>query len=344
MFDQFGLDVPPQVIRPQELGERRRILGVATRAPQFAGERAVGIVGEVADVLGNAGEGSASALRIEGVKPVAIVHERPEEPPVEIAEIREGMDQHLRHALFVEGTREMVVVEHPVALLGADHDGDHMAAEERATPGRGMFSPLASLALDLAIADRHLGRPQLVDSDGAKRGFERLRHRHFSFRCVPFEPTTVHPSAVIPAAPLDAAAHVVQLALTPIFLLAGLATLLNVFTVRLGRVADRVDLLAKDADTHRGQLRRLRARSMALDIAVILGALAGGLTCCAALTLFFGALRRAAAAWLLFGLFGGALVCATLALAAFAFETLLSGRSVREEAQTGSTRDPKPRQ
>jgi hypothetical protein len=143
----------------------------------------------------------------------------------------------------------------------------------------------------------------------------------------------------IAGASLDSAAHVVQLALTPIFLLAGLATLLNVFTVRLGRVADRVDLLAKDADTHRRQLRRLRLRSLTLDVAVALGALAGGLTCCAALTLFFGALRSFSSAGLLFGLFAGALVCAILALAAFVFETFLSGQSIREEAMTGSTED-----
>jgi hypothetical protein len=141
------------------------------------------------------------------------------------------------------------------------------------------------------------------------------------------------------ASNLDAAARVVQLALTPIFLLAGLATLLNVFTVRLGRVADRVDLLARQADTHREQLRLLQARSVALDVAVVLGAIAGGLTCGAAITLFLGALRHSGPAWLLFGLFGGALVCATAALAAFCYETLLSGRSVREEAQSGSTAD-----
>src|ERR1700753_1853299 len=48
---------------------------------------------------------------------------------------------------------------------------------------------------------------------------------------------------------LDSATHLVQLALTPIFLLTGLASLLNVFSTRLGRVADRVDKLTADAKT-----------------------------------------------------------------------------------------------
>lgn len=38
---------------------------------------------------------------------------------------------------------------------------------------------------------------------------------------------------------VDNAAHVVQLALTPIFLLSGLAALLNVFSTRLGRIPIR---------------------------------------------------------------------------------------------------------
>ena len=43
---------------------------------------------------------------------------------------------------------------------------------------------------------------------------------------------------------------VIQLALTPVFLLTAVAALLNVFSTRLGRVADRVDLLS--ADLQRG--------------------------------------------------------------------------------------------
>jgi len=43
--------------------------------------------------------------------------------------------------------------------------------------------------------------------------------------------------------PLDSVAHVIQVALTPIFLLSGIAALLNVFSARLARVADRVDLV-----------------------------------------------------------------------------------------------------
>ena len=131
---------------------------------------------------------------------------------------------------------------------------------------------------------------------------------------------------------VDTAAHIVQLALTPIFLLSGLAALLNVFSTRLGRISDQVDKLADDPDKRPQRLARLRLRSRALDIAVLLAAFAGALTCAAALTLFVGEINAGGAGRLLFGLFGGALVCAIAALAAFSFEMVLAGRGVRERA------------
>jgi len=64
------------------------------------------------------------------------------------------------------------------------------------------------------------------------------------------------------------AIRVIQAALTPVFLLTAVAALLNVFSTRLGRVADRVDLLSADlqrgaADTEflSAQLDFLRRRS-----------------------------------------------------------------------------------
>ena len=39
---------------------------------------------------------------------------------------------------------------------------------------------------------------------------------------------------------LGSALHVIQVAITPVFMLAGIAALLNVFTTRFARVADQV--------------------------------------------------------------------------------------------------------
>jgi hypothetical protein len=133
------------------------------------------------------------------------------------------------------------------------------------------------------------------------------------------------------AEPLDAAAHVVQLALTPVFLLSGIAALLNVFATRLGRVADQTDALAAAAQetTRDDRLQILRWRSWALDCAVVLAALAGALTCSAVLVLFLGEVRGMGAASLLYFFFGGAIVLTMGALVAFVIEMLLAAKGVR---------------
>jgi hypothetical protein len=130
---------------------------------------------------------------------------------------------------------------------------------------------------------------------------------------------------------LEAAAHVVQLALTPVFLLSGVAALLNVFAARLGRVADQADVLSKASkgDLRDARLRRLRWRSHCLDWAVVLAALAGAFTCTAVLTLFLGEVLGKGAAGLLYLSFGGAIVLTMGALLAFVIEMLLAAGGVR---------------
>jgi Na+/melibiose symporter-like transporter len=130
---------------------------------------------------------------------------------------------------------------------------------------------------------------------------------------------------------LEAAAHMVQLALTPVFLLSATATLLGVFAARLARVADRVDTLSKEEkEPIRDELLALlRRRSRVLDVAVVLAALAGGLTCASVLVLFLAEVRGTAAAKLLFLLFGSAIILVMASLSAFVTEMLLATRGVR---------------
>jgi len=130
---------------------------------------------------------------------------------------------------------------------------------------------------------------------------------------------------------LENAAHIVQLALTPVFLLSGIAALLNVFATRLGRVADQADRLSaqpKEA-VRDARLRILRWRSRSLDWAVLLAALGGAFTCGAVLALFLGEVRGSGAAALLFFLFGGAITLTMGALVAFVVEMLLAANGVR---------------
>ena len=136
--------------------------------------------------------------------------------------------------------------------------------------------------------------------------------------------------------PLENIAHAIQVALTPVFLLSGIGTLLNVFSTRLGRVADRVDLLSaqlrsatpEEAAFLAGQLAILRRRTTLLDAAVILGATGAALTCLAAL-LLFASPHVPMVQRLLVGAFGLSLALAIGAIACFLVETIVSGFGVR---------------
>ena len=136
---------------------------------------------------------------------------------------------------------------------------------------------------------------------------------------------------------VDSVIHVIQVALTPVFLLTAVAALLNVFSTRLGRVADRVDQVSaslqrpnvSDTAFLSAQLDYLRRRSFILDIAVVLATIAGTASSGAALVLFLGALRDRDITIMLFVLFGAAIVFTIAALVTFAIEMMMAGRGLR---------------
>lgn len=139
---------------------------------------------------------------------------------------------------------------------------------------------------------------------------------------------------------VDGTAHIVQIALTPIFLLTGVGTLLNVFNTRMARVSDHNQHLAElvrtgpDAATRRwleAHCARLKLRLWALDAAVALTAIGGAATCGTALILFLGSLSdKAIESWLILS-FGVALVCVVSALFAFVIDTVLAWHGLRRE-------------
>jgi hypothetical protein len=137
-----------------------------------------------------------------------------------------------------------------------------------------------------------------------------------------------------PEATVAQSVHLIQVALTPIFLLSGIAALLNVYAGRLARVADRLDALAtppgETADeAHPGEVSRLRTRLGALDVAVILATVAAAATCFAILTLFISALSDRAVGGLLLLFFGAAVVFTLGSVIAFGLEMMISSGGLR---------------
>jgi hypothetical protein len=150
-------------------------------------------------------------------------------------------------------------------------------------------------------------------------------------------------SAEAASGALASIVHIIQVSLAPVFLLSGVATLLNVFSTRYARVVDQVDALAKlvdgaDETTTASlalRLTHLQRRALALDVAVALGAIAGALTCTTVLALFLGEAGGLAIATILYVTFGLAIACTVAAIAAFATEMLMASRRVRAEVAAG---------
>ncbi len=146
---------------------------------------------------------------------------------------------------------------------------------------------------------------------------------------------------------IEGVAHLIQVALTPVFLLSGIGSLLNVFNMRQSRVSDHREHLSELLDAEqdaaaqarlRAHLVRLHRRTLVLDASVMLGAVGGASTCAAAFVLFLGSLRSTAIESWLFGLFGVALACASCALLTFLADTLLAWHGLRREGPLPHTK------
>jgi hypothetical protein len=138
----------------------------------------------------------------------------------------------------------------------------------------------------------------------------------------------------------DTGAHAIQVALTPVFLLSGIGTLLNVFNTRLARVSDHSEhvneqLAAAPDEAEAARMLahsiRLHRRILALDASIVLSAVGAGAICCSVFALFVGGLRDEAGATVVVVLFGVALCCTLGALVAFVADSVLAWHGLRRE-------------
>jgi hypothetical protein len=97
-------------------------------------------------------------------------------------------------------------------------------------------------------------------------------------------------------------AHIIELAVAPVFLIAGIGALLNVLTARLGRVVDRgraleaalaADPEGEARDRLAAELKAVASRTARINIAVTLATLAALLVCLVVVFLFAGELFHA---------------------------------------------------
>jgi hypothetical protein len=131
-------------------------------------------------------------------------------------------------------------------------------------------------------------------------------------------------------------AHTIQLALAPVFLLAGIGAFLNVCAARLARVVDRARSVEKALPLSIGaehdrlieEIRILDRRITVVNASILMTILAAVLTCLVVILLFASNLIGASLGTIIALLFIASMISMCLGFAMFIIETRLGSRAV----------------
>ncbi|WP_039912441.1 DUF2721 domain-containing protein [Cellvibrio mixtus] len=139
--------------------------------------------------------------------------------------------------------------------------------------------------------------------------------------------------------------HAIQLALAPVFLLTGIAGLLNVMAGRLARIIDRGRSLTEQAlppqhlqsaDTLHKELNRLERRRHYASSAITACTCSALLVCMVVAVIFLQVLLQAELKWIISGLFTASTLTLIVGLGYFLREVHLATRTVRIKIFTPS--------
>jgi hypothetical protein len=130
------------------------------------------------------------------------------------------------------------------------------------------------------------------------------------------------------AADIPTVAHVIQLAVAPVFLLTGIGAILSVLSSRLGRVVDRYRVLSRleemERIAHKAEMRTLQRRSKWIHWAITLCTVCALLVCIVIAALFIGAETSRDPSWVIAVLFTLAMLALVTALMCFLREIALA--------------------
>lgn len=148
------------------------------------------------------------------------------------------------------------------------------------------------------------------------------------------------PSPIPPGLQLAQLAQIIQLAVAPVFLFAGLGAFLNVCASRLARIVDRARsleprILASRGEEHDrliGEVRLLDRRIKVVNLAIFVTVLAALLISAVVILLFTAFLTGYPFGTAIALLFIAAMVCTGFGFAVFLYETRLGTHSVKVHA------------
>jgi hypothetical protein len=132
-------------------------------------------------------------------------------------------------------------------------------------------------------------------------------------------------------------AHIVQLALAPVFLLAGIGAFLNACTTRLARIVDRGRVLeplilksaGREHDRYLAEIRVIDRRMGLVSWAIFLSVFSAMLICTVVILQFSAALIHLGFGTPIALLFIASMLCIALGFLIFLIETRMAARNVR---------------
>jgi len=145
-------------------------------------------------------------------------------------------------------------------------------------------------------------------------------------------------TSVIDLPSMQGIGEVIRLAVAPVFLIAGVGTMLTLFSNRLARAVDRSlefeRLLVSAKDAQRAERLRLRLAALAqrarlLSGAITLAALCGLLVAVVVVLLFLGEALKVGFGYVIGILFTAAMVCFIASLLVFLREVFVATKSLR---------------
>ncbi|MBK6495410.1 MAG: DUF2721 domain-containing protein [Gemmatimonadetes bacterium] len=147
-----------------------------------------------------------------------------------------------------------------------------------------------------------------------------------------------------PPTDLGDLAHAIQLALAPVFLLTGIAGILNVMTGRLARIIDRGRYLTERelppamvaSSAYRVELASLEFRRHLASSAIAASTLSALLVCVVIASLFVQVLLQVELRWVVGAMFTGSTLALVVGLGYFLREVHLATKTVRIPSATPS--------